>query len=109
VDRSRVTLASEMRQIQNLSILTPLQKSTRDRIVAELQPLARRVKQLRLQMKKLECEREVLDSDLISFEAEIRGALLQPVRPSNETLSPHVQHRERSIDCGPEANGIIHS
>lgn len=79
-ERSRVALASEIRQVRNLAILTPLHKSTRNRIVAELQPLARRVKQLRLQIKKLECERDVLASDLILFEAEIPGAMLQPER-----------------------------
>jgi hypothetical protein len=83
-ERSRVALASEMRQIRNLAILTPLHKSTRDRIVAELEPLARRVKQLRLQMRKLECEREVLGFDLVSFEAEIPGAVLQPEQSSKE-------------------------
>jgi hypothetical protein len=80
--------------------------------MGEFEPLTRRVTQLRLQIQKLECEREVLHADLMSFEEEIYGAVLQPERsgteiqrkpspgsrnhptdPQLESRSPGVEHR----------------
>lgn len=60
-----------MRRVRNLAILTPVLKSTREHVDTELEPVARRVKQLRLQILRLECEHEVLHSDLVAFEQEI--------------------------------------
>jgi len=107
-ERSRAALASEMRQIRNLAILTPLRKSTRDRIVAELKPLARRVKQLRLQIQKLECEREVLGSDLISFEGEIiPGAVFQPEQsPMDAPSEPSLSSRRHPADSPSESDKV---
>lgn len=96
-----------MRQIRNLAILTPLRKSTRDRIVSEFEPLTRRVKQLRLQIRKLECEREVLHADLVSFEEEISSAVLQPEQSRTEIQrepSPAVRgSRNPATDSQPES------
>jgi chromosome segregation ATPase len=106
-ERSRAALASEMRQIRNFAILTPLRKSTRDRIVGEFEPLARRVKQLRLQIQKLECEREVLYADLMSFEEEMSDAVLQPEQSRTEIQrepSPAEQaSRNHPTDSQPES------
>lgn len=71
MDRARAALESEMRQVRNLAILTPLNKSTRDSIENDLEPLARRVKQLRLQITRLECEHQVLRADLVAFEEDM--------------------------------------
>lgn len=97
-----------MRQIRNLVILTPLRKSTRDRIVAELKPLARRVKQLRLQIQKLECEREVLGSDLISFEEEIiPGTVFQPEQsPTDAPREPSLGSRRHPADSPSESDKV---
>lgn len=79
MERARTALESEMRQVRNLAILVPLVKSTRDHIENDLGSLARRVKQLRLQITRLECEHEVLRADLHAFEAEM-------ARRSEETI-----------------------
>jgi len=106
-ERSRAALASEMRQIRNFAILTPLRKSTRDRIVGEFEPLARRVKQLRLQIQKLECEREVLHAELMSFEEEISDSVPQPEQSRTEIQrepSPAVREsRNHPTDSQPES------
>ena len=49
---------------RNLAILTPFQKSTRDRITGAIPALALRIRQDRLQLAKLRCEISILREDL---------------------------------------------
>lgn len=63
---SQTQLDSDIRFIRNIAILTPFQKSTRSRLAASVQGVAKRITQLRLEMEKLKCHREVLRCDLSS-------------------------------------------
>jgi hypothetical protein len=63
-------LDSDMRFVRNISILTPFQRSTRDRLQAAIQNVAKRIMQVRLDLEKLTCHREVLANDLSAEERE---------------------------------------
>lgn len=66
---ARITLAqtqldSDMRLVRNLAVLTPFQRATRDRVQVAVQGAAKRVMQMRLDLEKLVCYRDVLSDDL---------------------------------------------
>ncbi|KAL5495440.1 hypothetical protein ACEPAI_903 [Sanghuangporus weigelae] len=70
IESARTQLDSEIRLVHSLAILTPFQRSTRDRLQTSVINLARRIKQLRLDIVKVTCFRDVLAADLASEERE---------------------------------------
>lgn len=69
VDDTQRQLDAAMRTVRNIAILTPFQKSTRDRLQSAIVPVAKAVRQLRIDHAKVSCYREVLAKD---FNAELR-------------------------------------
>jgi hypothetical protein len=63
-------LDADLRAARNLAVLTPFQRSTRERIQIAVDPIARRVKVLRIDLAKLICHRNVLAADLAAEERE---------------------------------------
>lgn len=68
IKTTREQLNSEIRVVRNIAVLTPFQRSTRDRLQNSVVSLARRVRQLRLEIVRLTCYRDVLQADLASEE-----------------------------------------
>lgn len=66
----------EMRLARHLSILTPFQKSTRDRIEAAAVPLAHRLRIKRLQLAQASSVVDVIASDFAHTESEIQSSLM---------------------------------
>ncbi|KAF9458202.1 hypothetical protein BDZ94DRAFT_1271283 [Collybia nuda] len=79
-------LEADMRFVRNIAILTPFQKSTRDRLVVAVQGIAKRIMQVRLENTKLVCHRYVLLSDLASQERSWHRAKIIALRAATETL-----------------------
>ena len=78
-------LRAHIRTARNLAVLTPFQKSTRDRIAASIPPLAHRIRQDRLQIVKLQVYILILrqDHDLEQREwARLRHVALQAAAKS---------------------------
>ena len=67
---TNMALDSDLRIARNLRVLTPFQRSTRQRIQNAVEPVARRVKQLRLDLVKLQCQRDILAADLAADEED---------------------------------------
>ncbi|GJE86030.1 Sec7 and PH-like domain-containing protein [Phanerochaete sordida] len=65
----RSQLEADMRFVKNMAILTPFQRATRDRLQLAVQNAGKRIMQIRLELEKLSCHRDVLTKDL---EAEER-------------------------------------
>lgn len=63
-------LDSDMRLVRNVAVLTPFQRSTRERLQTAVQSVAKRIMQVRLDMEKLTCHRDVLVKDLAAEEHE---------------------------------------
>ncbi|ORY20870.1 hypothetical protein BCR39DRAFT_554628 [Naematelia encephala] len=64
VEPIRTQLSSNLRIARNLAILTPFQKTTRDRIAQAIPSIAQRIRADRLQLAKLELWTEILQTDL---------------------------------------------
>lgn len=91
-------LDSHMRSTRNIATLTPFQKSTRDRLTIALQGIARRVGQIRLEITKLTCHRNVLLRDLICEEESRQRTKALALEAAKEII--HNQARECST-CIP--------
>jgi hypothetical protein len=63
-------LESDLRHARNLSLLTPFQQTTRNRLHEQVQLLSKRVTQERLELTKLRCHREVLHVDFVADERQ---------------------------------------
>jgi hypothetical protein len=88
---SRITAAhahldADMRLVRNVATLTPFQKSTRDRLVVALQAVSKRVTQVRLDITKLTCHRDVLSNDLASERLSSSRANTMALQAAKETL-----------------------
>ncbi|KAH8120136.1 hypothetical protein DFH11DRAFT_1500603 [Phellopilus nigrolimitatus] len=72
IKTTRAQLDSDIRVVRNLAVLTPFQRTTRDRLQASVINLSRHIKQLRLEVVKTACYRDVLAADLASEDRERR-------------------------------------
>jgi len=62
----QLRLESDERHARNIAILTPFRKTTRSKLLTVVQNLAKPLMRMRLEMKRLQCYRAVLLSDLVS-------------------------------------------
>lgn len=88
---SRITAAqsqldSQMRFIRNVATLTPFQRSTRDRLLVAVQGTSRRIMQVRLDIAKLTCHRDVLSKDLAAEGRDWQQAKRIALKAATETL-----------------------
>ncbi|KAI5122596.1 hypothetical protein M0805_004811 [Coniferiporia weirii] len=71
-------LDSNIRVVRSLAILTPFQRSTRNRLQTSVINLAKHIRQLRLEVVKTACHRDVLAADLASEKRELRRCRRDP-------------------------------
>lgn len=88
---SRLTLAqsqlsADMKFIRNVTILTPFQRSTRERLQAAVQNVAKRISQVRLDIEKLTCHRDVLSRDLVAEESDWQRTKKLALSAATDTL-----------------------
>ncbi|THH02851.1 hypothetical protein EW026_g56 [Hermanssonia centrifuga] len=79
-------LDSDMRFVQNMAVLTPFQRATRDRLQLAVQNVAKRVMQVRLDLEKLKCHRDVLSKDLAAEERDWQRTKNMALRAATEKL-----------------------
>ena len=82
----RAQLDADSRCIRNIAALTPFRKSTRSRLLATIQNMAKRVMQVRLDMEKLTCHRSVLHRDLTCESRLWEHSKQFALRSAKETL-----------------------
>ncbi|KAJ7597187.1 hypothetical protein C8J56DRAFT_311089 [Mycena floridula] len=119
-------LDTELRLVRNIAILTPFQRSTRDRLLAVVQRIAKHVQQARLDIVKLTCHRDVLVKDLeaegrhwhISKKIALKAATqtlesqrkfisvpritVPPLDPSGHRPEPTRESFHSALEFGPE-------
>lgn len=93
ISAAQTQLDADMRFVRNIAILTPFQRSTRDRLQTAVQNVSRRITQVRLEMAKLLCHREVLSNDLIAEERDWYRNKKVALRAAKEML-------ENTVDSG---------
>ncbi|PWN54402.1 hypothetical protein IE53DRAFT_158089 [Violaceomyces palustris] len=74
LDRVSGELEEQMRLARHFSVLTPFQRATRERIEAAAVPLSRRIKNLRLELARVESRAKILELDLAACEKLIKEA-----------------------------------
>jgi hypothetical protein len=67
---AQTQLDADMRFVRNIAILTPFQRTTRERLEASVQGIAKRITSIRFEIARLTCHREVLASDLRAAEQD---------------------------------------
>ncbi len=75
LERASTRLEDEIRLARHFAILTPFLKSTRERIEMSAQPLAHRIRSLRLEVSKAESRCKMLRLDLAAGERVARALL----------------------------------
>lgn len=81
-------LDTHMRFVRNVATLTPFQKATRDRLVVAIQARARTVMQLRLDIARMRCHRNVLRDDMLAetrIWREVKDIALQTAKETLES------------------------
>ena len=66
LSETRSRLRSDLSLVQNITVLTPFQRTTRDRLHMAILNITKRVNSLRLEESKLLCHRDILTRDLLT-------------------------------------------
>lgn len=82
----RMALDADLRIARNLSVLTPFQRSTRERVRAAVLPIAKRVRQLRVDLHKLQCHRDTFDADLKAEENDWQRTKTMAMKAATKEL-----------------------
>ncbi|KAJ7666427.1 hypothetical protein B0H17DRAFT_990621 [Mycena rosella] len=86
ISATQTQLNSDLRFVRNIGTLTPFQRATRERLMVSVQGIAKRVMQVRLEITKLSCHREVLSNDLIAEGRDWSRAKKIALQAATETL-----------------------
>lgn len=82
-------LDTDMRFVHNIAVLTPFQRATRERLQTAVQAVSKRVMQVRLDIEKLRCHREVLARDLVAEARDWQRTKKIALRAATQTLQDH--------------------
>ncbi|KAF9786013.1 hypothetical protein BJ322DRAFT_1107883 [Thelephora terrestris] len=66
LSETRSKLRSDLLLVRNVAVLTPFQRTTRDRLYMAILNISKRVNRLRLEETKLLCHRDILTHDLLT-------------------------------------------
>lgn len=93
ISLARTQLDTDLRFVRNIGVLAPFQRSTRERLQAAVQTAARRIMQVRLDMEKLVCHRDVLSHDLLAEERDWKRTKKLALRAATLTIERQQQER----------------
>ncbi|KAJ7071302.1 hypothetical protein C8F01DRAFT_1109946 [Mycena amicta] len=103
ISAAQSQLDSDLRFVRNIGTLTPFQRATRERLVSAVQTMAKRITQVRLEMVKLSCHREVLSHDLMAESNDWSEAKKIALQAATETLQIRGEdHIPRTIITFPD-------
>ncbi|KIO20475.1 hypothetical protein M407DRAFT_81501 [Tulasnella calospora MUT 4182] len=72
---AQYSLDSDVRIARNFAVLTPFLRSTRERLIPAIAPLAKRIRTMRMQVAMLICHRDILYADMAAEDREWRGTM----------------------------------
>lgn len=84
-------LEAKMHFARNVAVLTPFQRSTRDQLQDAVQNAAKQISQLRLDITRLICHRNVLLNDVAAEERGFKQAATIALKAAMETLQSRGQ------------------
>lgn len=83
---TRFQLRSDLLLVRNVAVLTPFQRTTRDRLHLAILNISKRVNRLRLEETKLLCHRDVLTHDLLTGDLHWQRAKETALNAAKEVL-----------------------
>ncbi|EIW86571.1 hypothetical protein CONPUDRAFT_161293 [Coniophora puteana RWD-64-598 SS2] len=83
---TEANLEADMRLVRNIDRMTPFQKATRDRLQQTINTVSKRVMQLRLEMTRLACHRDVLSKDMDAEAKDFQQATSIALQAATHTL-----------------------
>ena len=86
LSETRSQLRSDLLLVQNIAILTPFQRTTRDRLHMAILNTAKRVNRFRLEETKLLCHRDILTHDLLTADLNWQRAKETALNAAKEVL-----------------------
>ncbi|KAF9056329.1 hypothetical protein BJ165DRAFT_503298 [Panaeolus papilionaceus] len=95
--------------IRNIVILTPFQKSTRSRLTAAIQGMAREITQARLDMEKFRCHLFILRNDLTSETLAWEESKDVALRIAKETLRSRRSLPLMTLSPDKQTGGLVMS
>jgi hypothetical protein len=104
-----LVLDSDLRIARNLHVLTPFQRSTRERVQNAVGPVARRVKELRLDIAKLQCQREILVADLMADEEDWERTKCVALKAATKELRVRTMSTGFDSSSGSPVTHPLHS
>ncbi|KAI0662726.1 hypothetical protein C8Q70DRAFT_578761 [Cubamyces menziesii] len=108
ISLARTQLDTDMRFVRNLAVLTPFQRATRDRLQAAVQAVAKRVMQVRLDIEKLVCYRDVLAADLAAEERDWERTKRLAMQAATQKLASQRQaDREAEREARAEREAAV--
>ncbi len=117
ISATQAQLDAEMRYVRNLAVLAPFQRSTRERAQAAIINLSRNIRQLRLEIIRWTCHRDVLAADLGAEMNERKHAMASRMQHdvplmtisttsiSDDPNSHNPAQAQLTIDVGEEGSG----
>ena len=86
LSETRSQLRLDLTLVQNIAILTPFQRTTRDRLHMTILNTSKRVSRLRLEETKLVCHRDILTHDLLTADLNWQRAKETALNAAKEVL-----------------------
>ena len=86
LSETRSRLRVDLLLVQNIAVLTPFQRTTRDKLYTAVLSIAKRVNRLRLEETKLLCHRDVLTHDLLTANLNWQRAKETAMNAAKELL-----------------------
>jgi hypothetical protein len=86
ISEAETQLTSDLRFLRNVGTMTPFQRATRERLQLAVQNVAKRIMQVRLDLAKYSCHRDVLSDDLASEERDRQRTNKMALRAATETI-----------------------
>ncbi|KAG2117770.1 uncharacterized protein F5147DRAFT_668594 [Suillus discolor] len=84
-------LETKMHFARNIAVLTPFQRSTRDRLQYAVQNVAKQISQLRLEIARLICHRNILLNDVAAEEQGFKQAATIALSAAMDTIQSRGQ------------------
>ncbi|VDB86491.1 unnamed protein product [Peniophora sp. CBMAI 1063] len=86
IDAVQAELDADMLVLRNVAILTPFQRSTRDRLQAAAIMSSQRVRARRLELARLSCQREILADDILAEARDWRRNKFLALKAATDVL-----------------------
>jgi hypothetical protein len=99
---TQTLLDSDLRLVRNIAVLTPFQQATRDRLRVTVQNSAKKIMQLRLELEKLACHRQVLATDLSAEIRDWRRTKKLALKAATESLQSRLERNVPEISVPSE-------